>query len=111
MRHVYCRTPWIGFCSLACRRHREAGDFTSDGKLDIAGIDANNNMMLYTGNGVGLVGGAGSGSMYCTTGCWVNFRAIAWARMPGPGNRKPGITPTGCRPVGGQSITGRALQS
>lgn len=62
---------WANFKAIA------PGDFNADGKMDIAGIDANNNMMLYTGNGAGLVGGAGSGSMYCTTGCWVNFRAIA----------------------------------
>ncbi|WP_329584373.1 GDSL-type esterase/lipase family protein [Kitasatospora sp. NBC_01250] len=59
------------------------GDFNSDGKLDVVGIDANNNMMLYTGDGQGHVGGGSP--MLGTTGLWANFKAIATGDFNGDG--------------------------
>ena len=56
---------WAGFRSLT------AGDFNRDGKQDIAGIDANNNMKLYTGNGAGAV--SGGSDMLGSTGLWSGF--------------------------------------
>ncbi|MEV6583676.1 VCBS repeat-containing protein, partial [Streptomyces sp. NPDC051582] len=56
---------WKGFRSLL------AGDFNNDGKQDIAGIDANNNMKLYTGNGTGTV--SGGTNMLGSTGLWSGF--------------------------------------
>jgi hypothetical protein len=40
--------------------YRRLVDFNGDGKADIAGIDANNDMKLYTGNGAGRLVGTGS---------------------------------------------------
>ncbi|MFJ5552564.1 FG-GAP-like repeat-containing protein [Streptomyces sp. NPDC093225] len=59
---------WKNFKSIA------AGDFNGDGKQDIAGIDANDNMKLYTGDGAGHV--SGGGSMLGDNGLWANFKAI-----------------------------------
>ncbi len=59
---------WVGFKAIA------AGDFNSDGRVDIAGIDANNSMKLYTGNGAGQL--SGDISMGPATGGWANFKAI-----------------------------------
>ncbi|MDH6111681.1 hypothetical protein P3T36_001996 [Kitasatospora sp. MAP12-15] len=59
------------------------GDFNGDGKLDVAGIDANNNMMLYTGDGAGHV--SGGTPMLGTTGLWANFKAIAAGDFLGNG--------------------------
>jgi hypothetical protein len=56
---------WAGFRSLT------ASDFNGDGKQDIAGIDANNNMKLYTGNGAGAV--SGGSDMLGSTGLWSGF--------------------------------------
>ncbi|MGW7102435.1 FG-GAP repeat domain-containing protein, partial [Streptomyces sp. NPDC054883] len=47
------------------------GDFNGDGRQDIAGIDANNNMKLYTGNGAGTV--SGGTDMLGSTGLWSGF--------------------------------------
>jgi hypothetical protein len=58
----------VGFKAIA------AGDFNSDGRVDIAGIDANNSMKLYTGNGAGQL--SGDISMGPATGGWANFKAI-----------------------------------
>ncbi|MGW9155023.1 FG-GAP-like repeat-containing protein, partial [Streptomyces virginiae] len=57
---------WVGFKSIA------AGDFNADGKQDIAGIDANNNMKLYTGDGAGHV--SGGSNMLGDNGLWVGFK-------------------------------------
>jgi hypothetical protein len=51
-----------------------AGDFNSDGKADIAGIDANNDMRLYIGNGTGTL--SGGSPMLPTGGLWTNFHGI-----------------------------------
>ncbi|MFI6330568.1 FG-GAP-like repeat-containing protein [Micromonospora chersina] len=50
------------------------GDFNGDGKADIAGIDANGDMRLYTGNGAGLL--SGGALMWATRGSWISFKAI-----------------------------------
>ncbi|GAA3449753.1 FG-GAP-like repeat-containing protein [Dactylosporangium matsuzakiense] len=60
---------WAGF------KHIEAGDFNGDGKVDVAGIDANNDIKLYTGNGAGLLVGTGS-AMWPTGGLWAGFKYI-----------------------------------
>ena len=56
---------WNGFHGIA------AGDFNSDGKLDVAGIDANNDMRLYTGTGTG--GLSGGALMWPSGGLWAGF--------------------------------------
>jgi GH25 family lysozyme M1 (1,4-beta-N-acetylmuramidase) len=56
---------WAGFHGIV------AGDFNGDGKTDIAGIDANNNLQLYTGNGTGTLTGAGL--MWPSGGLWAGF--------------------------------------
>ncbi|MFD9316072.1 sialate O-acetylesterase, partial [Streptomyces goshikiensis] len=52
-----------------------AGDFNGDGKQDIAGIDASNNMKLYTGDNAGHV--TGGSNMLGDNGLWANFKSIA----------------------------------
>ncbi|WP_329584375.1 FG-GAP-like repeat-containing protein [Kitasatospora sp. NBC_01250] len=77
---------WVtgGPATVPWRPARTAvGDFNSDGKLDVVGIDANNNMMLYTGDGQGHVGGGSP--MLGTTGLWANFKAIATGDFNGDG--------------------------
>ncbi|MGW1521714.1 sialate O-acetylesterase, partial [Streptomyces sp. NPDC002287] len=49
-------------------------DFDGDGRHDIAGIDANNNMKLYTGDGAGHV--TGGSDMLGNNGLWAGFKAI-----------------------------------
>ncbi|MBV1848886.1 FG-GAP-like repeat-containing protein [Catellatospora tritici] len=78
--HVTLAGSGAMLCTTGCWQNFKAiapGDFNSDGKTDIAGIDANNNMMMYPGAGGGLLIGGNPAGMYCTNGCWVNFRAIA----------------------------------
>ncbi|MFB6808896.1 hypothetical protein ACFCWL_19480, partial [Streptomyces sp. NPDC056387] len=57
---------WKGFRSLL------SADFNFDGKRDIAGIDANNDMKLYLGNGAGSVSG-GTNMLEGTSGAWAGF--------------------------------------
>ncbi|WP_323181215.1 transglycosylase family protein [Streptomyces virginiae] len=59
---------WANFKSIA------AGDFNADGKQDIAGIDADNNLKLYTGDGAGHL--AGGTDMLGSTGWWAGFKGI-----------------------------------
>jgi hypothetical protein len=61
-----------------------AGDFNGDGKTDIAGIDANNNLKLYTGNGTGHLTDSGT-YMLGTTGLWNGFKAITAGDFNGDG--------------------------
>ncbi|WP_406050449.1 FG-GAP-like repeat-containing protein [Streptomyces virginiae] len=70
---------WAGFKSIA------AGDFNADGKQDIAGIDANNNMKLYTGDGAGHV--SGGSNMLGDNGLWVGFKSIAAGDFNGDGKQ------------------------
>jgi hypothetical protein len=56
---------WVNFHGLA------AGDYNGDGKTDIAGIDANNDMRLYTGDGTGSLGGGAL--MWPSGGLWAGF--------------------------------------
>ncbi|MFB9442981.1 VCBS repeat-containing protein [Dactylosporangium vinaceum] len=60
---------WNGF------KHIVAADFNGDGKVDIAGIDANNDIKLYTGDGAGKLVGNGS-YMWPTGGLWGGFKKI-----------------------------------
>ncbi|MFB9414549.1 S8 family serine peptidase [Dactylosporangium matsuzakiense] len=60
---------WAGF------KHIVAGDFNNDGNADIAGIDANNDIKYYTGNGAGKLVGNGFG-MWPTGGLWVGFKHL-----------------------------------
>ncbi|GAA3302724.1 VCBS repeat-containing protein [Dactylosporangium vinaceum] len=60
---------WNGF------RHIVAADFNGDGRVDIAGIDANNDIKLYTGDGTGKLVGNGS-YMWPTGGLWGGFKKI-----------------------------------
>jgi hypothetical protein len=61
-----------------------AGDFNGDGKADIAGIDANNNLKLYTGDGTGHLTDSGT-YMLGTTGLWNGFKAITAGDFNGDG--------------------------
>ncbi|QKW19888.1 transglycosylase family protein [Kitasatospora sp. NA04385] len=70
---------WANFKAIA------AGDFNGDGKQDIAGIDANNNLNLYTGDGAGHLGGGGA--MLGTNGAWVNFRSVMGGDLNGDGKQ------------------------
>ncbi|WP_051779816.1 transglycosylase family protein [Streptomyces sp. NRRL S-241] len=65
---------WANFKSIA------AGDFNADGKQDIAGIDASNNLKLYTGDGAGHL--AGGTDMLGDNGLWANFKSW-WAGFKG----------------------------
>ncbi|MFI1063830.1 FG-GAP-like repeat-containing protein [Streptomyces spororaveus] len=61
------------------------GDFNGDGKQDIAGIDANSNLKLYTGDGAGAVGGGSD--MLGSTGLWRGFKAITAADFNSDGKQ------------------------
>jgi hypothetical protein len=52
-----------------------AGDFNGDGRVDIAGIDANRDMRPYTGTGTGTGTGTLSGGalMWPGGGLWGGF--------------------------------------
>jgi hypothetical protein len=60
---------WNGFKAIT------AGDFNGDGKADIAGIDANNNLKLYTGDGTGHLTDSGT-YMLGSSGSWSGFRSL-----------------------------------
>ena len=60
-----------------------AGDFNGDGKSDIAGLSANWDMELYTGNGAGKLTGAGL--MWPGGGQWRDFHAITAGDFNGDG--------------------------
>ena len=49
-------------------------DFNNDGNVDVAGIDANNDLRLYTGDGTGNLGG--DGAMWPTGGRWAGFKPL-----------------------------------
>ncbi|MDJ0380417.1 FG-GAP-like repeat-containing protein [Streptomyces sp. G-G2] len=70
---------WKGFKSIA------AADFNGDGKQDIAGIDANNNLKLYTGDGAGHL--SGGTNMLGSTGLWKGFTSITAADFNGDGKQ------------------------
>ena len=68
---------WGGFKLLT------AGDFNGDGITDIAGIDANNDLKLYLGDGKGhLVDG---GYMWPKGGGWGGFKQIVAGDFQGKG--------------------------
>ncbi|UAB96204.1 VCBS repeat-containing protein [Dactylosporangium vinaceum] len=69
---------WNGF------KHIVAADFNGDGKVDIAGIDANNDIKLYTGDGAGKLVGNGS-YMWPTGGLWGGFKKIVAGDFNGDG--------------------------
>ena len=58
-------------------------DFNGDGRTDIAGLDANWDMSLYTGNDVGKLTGAGL--MWPGGGQWRDFHAITAGDFNGDG--------------------------
>ncbi|BFU46938.1 FG-GAP-like repeat-containing protein [Krasilnikovia sp. MM14-A1004] len=60
---------WAGFKSIT------AGDFDGDGNLDIAGINSNNDMELFPGNGRGRL--REGPLMWPRGGQWAGFHSIA----------------------------------
>jgi hypothetical protein len=76
---------WILGGHWASFKHIVAADFNGDGKVDIAGIDANNDLKLYTGNGAGKLVGTGS-EMWILGGHWANFKHIDAGDFNGDGN-------------------------
>jgi hypothetical protein len=68
---------WAGFKQLV------AGDFNGDGNIDIAGIDANNNLSLYTGDGHGHL--TPVGLMWPAGGLWAGFKEIVAGDFRGNG--------------------------
>ncbi|MEU7096359.1 FG-GAP repeat domain-containing protein [Kitasatospora aureofaciens] len=79
-------TPMLGTTGLwANFKAVAAGDFTGTGHTGVAGIDANNNMMFYTGDGAGHLSG-GINMMPGTNGLWANFKAITAGDFTGTGH-------------------------
>ncbi|MEZ0070520.1 hypothetical protein ABIA32_006573, partial [Streptacidiphilus sp. MAP12-20] len=70
---------WAGFKQIT------AGDFLGDGHIDIAGIDANNNLKLYTNDGTGHLTDSGI-YMLGTTGLWGGFKQITAGDFLGNGH-------------------------
>ncbi|WP_328533669.1 FG-GAP-like repeat-containing protein [Micromonospora zamorensis] len=63
------RGGWASFKAIT------GGDFNGDGRADVAGIDGNGDLRLYTGDGAGLLSG---GALMWTVprGGWARFKAI-----------------------------------
>ena len=61
---------WAGF------KHIVAGDFNNDGNVDVAGIDARNDLRLYTGLGNGTLNTSSGTAMWPTGGLWGGFKHI-----------------------------------
>ncbi|WP_280664895.1 VCBS repeat-containing protein [Kitasatospora sp. MAP12-44] len=70
---------WSGFKQIT------AGDFLGDGHIDIAGIDANNNLKLYTNDGTGHLADSGI-YMLGNTGLWSGFRSVVAGDFLGDGH-------------------------
>ena len=66
---------WAGFKQLV------AGDFNNDGNIDIAGIDANNDLKLYLGDGNGHL--TDGGYMWPVGGAWAGFKHLAAGNFTG----------------------------
>jgi len=60
-----------------------AGDFNGDGNADIAGIDANNDLKLYTNDGHGHL--SGGTLMWPAGGLWGGFKEIVAGDFNGDG--------------------------
>jgi hypothetical protein len=60
---------WINHKAFA------GGDFDSDGKADIAVIDSQNSLRLYSGDGTGKL--VQKPTMFGATGAWINHKAFA----------------------------------
>jgi hypothetical protein len=71
-----CGLMWPGGGQWGGFKHIVAGDFNGDGKIDIAGIDANNDLKLYTGDGTGKLTGGGT-LMWPDGGRWAGFKQIS----------------------------------
>ncbi|WP_037601674.1 CHAP domain-containing protein [Streptacidiphilus rugosus] len=69
---------WAGFKQIT------AGDFLNNGRIDIAGIDANNNLKLYTNDGTGHLSDSGV-YMLGNTGLWGGFRSVVAGNYLGDG--------------------------
>jgi lysophospholipase L1-like esterase len=61
---------WSGFSHIA------TGDFNGDANADIAGIDANHDLRLYTGDGTGHLMTGSGGLMWPGGGLWNGFTQI-----------------------------------
>jgi hypothetical protein len=74
---------WPGHGEWAGYRAITAGDFTSDGKADVAALDPGNNLILFTGDGAGHVGWGGG--MWPGHGEWAGYKAITAGDFNGDG--------------------------
>ncbi|MFD1372905.1 FG-GAP-like repeat-containing protein [Actinoplanes sichuanensis] len=68
---------WAGYKAIT------AGDFNSDGKADVAGINAGNTLLFFPGDGAGKL--LGYTAMWPTAGAFANYKAITAGDFNGDG--------------------------
>ncbi|WP_433797069.1 FG-GAP-like repeat-containing protein [Actinoplanes sp. CA-252034] len=74
---------WPGTAAFANYKAITAGDFNGDGNLDLAGINNNNDMLFFPGNGTGKL--STYAAMWPTGGAFVNYKAITSGDFNGDG--------------------------
>ncbi|GIE78854.1 hydrolase [Actinoplanes philippinensis] len=74
---------WPGSGAFANYKAITAGDFNGDGHLDLAGINNNNDMLFFPGNGTGKL--STYAAMWPTGGAFANYKAITAGDFNGDG--------------------------
>ncbi|MEV4277575.1 FG-GAP-like repeat-containing protein [Actinoplanes xinjiangensis] len=74
---------WPGTAAFANYKAITAGDFNGDGNLDLAGINNNNDMLFFPGNGTGKL--STYAPMWPTGGAFANYKAITGGDFNGDG--------------------------